>query len=43
MTISQLFIHAWNHNWIVNAVSSSEVVVTGTLERILFVDLGLAV
>jgi len=39
-----LFIHAWNHLYTINAVSSS-VVVTCTLERILFLDfkLGLAV
>ena len=39
--ILQLFIHAWNHYYTINAVSSSEVVVTCTLERIHF--LGLAV
>ena len=33
-----LFIHAWNHYYTINAVSSSGVVVTCTLERILFLD-----
>ena len=38
----QLFIHAWNHYYTINAVSSSEVVLLVHLkERIIF--LGLAV
>ena len=44
-SVTQLFIHAWDHCYTVKAVSSSGVVVTYTLERILFLDfmLGLAV
>ena len=40
-----IYLDAWNHCQTVNAVqcSSSRVVVTHTLERILFLDLGLAV
>ena len=34
-SVTQLFIHAWDHYYTVNAVSSSGVVVTYTLERIL--------
>jgi len=37
-----LFIHVWNHYLTVSAVSSSGVVVTRTLEKILFIELGLA-
>ena len=37
-----LFIHAWNLYYTINAVSSSGVVVTCTLERILFLALAVA-
>ena len=39
-----LIIHAWNHHYkTVNAVSSSGVVVTHTLERALLLNLGIPV
>ena len=37
-----LFIHAWNLYYTINAVSSFGVVVTCTLERILFLGLAVA-
>ena len=38
----QLFIHAWNLYYTINTVSSSGVVFTCTLERILFSGLAVA-
>jgi len=44
IVFTHLFTHAWNHHYkTVNAVSSSGVVVTHTLEKALLLDLGLAV
>ena len=43
LRLAPINIHVWNHYSTVNAVSSSGVVVTRTLERILFLEIGLAV
>jgi len=40
---TDIYIHSWNHYQTANAVSSSRVVLTRELQRLLFLDLGLAV
>ena len=40
--VTTIFIHAWNLYYTINAVSSSGVVVTCTLERILYLALAVA-